>query len=222
MWVQSLGQEKPLEKEIASHSSCLKNPMDRGARRLWFIGSINSWTQLSTPHSPGIYVYTHTNTHTNIYTHTHICIHVCVYIYTSFVFVVQSLRCVQFFATPWTAACQAPLSMEFPRQAFWSGLPFPSSGDLPNPGIYQYPSSKVKVKVAQSRPTLCDRPWNSPGQNTGVGSHSLLQQIFPTQGSNPGLPHCRHTLYQPSHQGNPRILEWVATPFSRGSSWPRN
>ena len=46
-------------------------------------------------------------------------------------------------------------------------------------------------------------PWNSPGQNTGVGSHSLLQEIFPTQGSNPGLPHCRQILYQLSHQGSP-------------------
>ena len=46
------------------------------------------------------------------------------------------------------------------------------------------------VKVAQSCPTLCDSPRNSPGQNAGVGSLSLLQGIFPTQGSNPGLPHC--------------------------------
>ena len=66
-------------------------------------------------------------------------------------------------------------------------------------------------------------PWNSPGQNTGVGSLSpLLQRIFPTQGLNPGLWHCRWTLYQLSHQGSPRILEWVAYPFSSGSSWPRN
>ena len=43
-------------------------------------------------------------------------------------------------------------------------------------------------------------PWNSPGQNTGVGSLSLLQGTFPTQGSNPGLPHCRQTLYQLSHR----------------------
>ena len=65
-------------------------------------------------------------------------------------------------------------------------------------------------------------PWNSPGQNTGVGSHSLLQGIFPTQGSNPGLPHCRRILYQLSHKGSPRILEQVAYPFSTGSSQPRN
>ena len=61
-----------------------------------------------------------------------------------------------------------------------------------------------------------------PGQNTGVGSLSLLQGIFTTQGSNPGLPHCRRILYQLSHKGSPRRLEWVASPFSSGSSWPRN
>ena len=44
-------------------------------------------------------------------------------------------------------------------------------------------------------------PWNSPGQNTGVGSLPLLQGIFPTQETNPGLPHCRQFLYQLSHQG---------------------
>ena len=43
--------------------------------------------------------------------------------------------CVRLFATPWTAACQAPLSMSFPRQEYWTGLPFPSPGDLPDPGI---------------------------------------------------------------------------------------
>ena len=46
-------------------------------------------------------------------------------------------------------------------------------------------------------------PWNSPGQNTRVGSLSILQGIFPTQGSNPGLPHCRWILYQLSHRGSP-------------------
>ena len=56
---------------------------------------------------------------------------------------------------------------------------------------------------------------DSPGQNTGVGCLSLLQGIFPTQGSNPGLPPCRWILYCLSHQGSPRILEWVAYPFSR-------
>ena len=117
---------------------------------------------------------------------------------------------------------------------------------------------KVKMKVAQSCLTLCDpvdcSPWNSPGQNTGVGSLSFLQEIFPTQESNRGLPHCKRILYQLSYQGSPaaaakslrlcptlcdpidgsppgspvpgilqaRILEWVAFPFSRRSSQPRN
>ena len=72
------------------------------------------------------------------------------------------------------------------------------------------------------RPNGLYSPWNSPGQSTRVSSCSLLQGIFSTQGSNPGLLHCRQILYQLSHQRSPRILEWVACPFSRGSSWPRN
>ena len=56
-------------------------------------------------------------------------------------------------------------------------------------------------------------PWNSPGQNTGSGSHSLLQRIFPAQGSNPGVPHCRWILYQLSHKGstfNEKLhIKWV-------------
>ena len=72
------------------------------------------------------------------------------------------------------------------------------------------------------RPHGLYSPWNSPGQNSGVSRLCLLQGIFPSQGSNPGLPHCRRILYQLSHQGSPRILEWVAYPFFRGISWPRN
>ena len=65
-------------------------------------------------------------------------------------------------------------------------------------------------------------PWNSLGQNTGVDSLSLLQGVFPTQGSNPRLLRCRWILYQLSHKGSPRILEWVAFPFYSWSSRPRN
>ena len=50
--------------------------------------------------------------------------------------------------------------------------------------------------------------WNSPGQNTEVGSLSLLQGIFPTQGSKPGLLHCRWILYQLSHKGRPLMAGW--------------
>ena len=70
---------------------------------------------------------------------------------------------------------------------------------------------RVRVLVAQSCPAPCHPmdckptrllcPWNSPGQNTGVGSHSLLQGIFPTQGSNPGLPYCREIVCHPSLGG---------------------
>ena len=49
------------------------------------------------------------------------------------------------------------------------------------------------------------RPWDSPGKNTGVGCHSLLQGIFPTQGLNPGLPCCRQIFYCMRHQGSPGI-----------------
>ena len=69
-----------------------------------------------------------------------------------------------------------------------------------------------------SQPYGLYSPWNSPEQNTGVGSLSLLQGIFPTLWLNPGLPHGRQILYQLSHQGSPGILECVAYSFSRGSS----
>ena len=83
-----------------------------------------------------------------------------------------------------------------------------------------------KTKVSQSCSVMSDSlqphglssPWNSPGQNTGVWSLSLLQGIFPTQGLNPGLPHCQRVLYQLSHKESPWILEWVAYSYSRGSS----
>ena len=78
--------------------------------------------------------------------------------------------------------------------------------------------------VTQSCLTLCDPmdwsppgsyvPGDSPGKNTRVGCQALLQGIFLTQRLNPGLPHCRQILYQLSHQGSRRILEWVAYPFS--------
>ena len=74
------------------------------------------------------------------------------------------------------------------------------------------PQRRLKLKVAQSCLTLWDplySPWNSPGQNTGVGRCFLLQGIFPTQGLSPGLPHCRQILYQLSHQGSPKEEGWV-------------
>ena len=70
---------------------------------------------------------------------------------------------------------------------------------------------------------LCS-PWNSPGRNTGVGSCSLLQGIIPTQGSNPGLPHCRWILYQLSHQGSPvptLSLKVACGSFPKFTLWVR-
>ena len=113
----------------------------------------------------------------------------------------QLLSPVQLFATPWTVACPAPLSMEFSRQESWSGLPFSPPGDLSDPGIE--PASPALVgrfftleppgithflgEVAQSCPTLCD----------------------PVDCSLPGS-----SVHGISQAG---ILEWVAIPFSRGS-----
>ena len=65
----------------------------------------------------------------------------------------QSLSRVQLYATPWTSACQAPLSMGFSRQEYWSGLPFPPPGDLPDPGIK--PTSPVSLALAGGFFTTC-------------------------------------------------------------------
>ena len=73
---------------------------------------------------------------------------------------------------------------------------------------------RKKEKRSHVQPVHC--PWNSPGKNTGVGSHSFLQRTFPTQGSNPDLPHCRHILYHLSHQRSPCIpLLLLLSRFSR-------
>ena len=79
-------------------------------------------------------------------------------------------------------------------------------------------SENLSVVSDSLRPLGLYSPRNPPGQNTGVGSLSLFQGIFPTQESNPGLLHYRWILYKLSHKGSPRILERVACPFSRGSS----
>ena len=86
----------------------------------------------------------------------------------------------------------------------------------------------VLCLVSQSCTSLCDPMdcslpgcsvhGDSPGKNTGMRCHALLQGIFSTQGLNPGLLHCRQILYHLRHQGSPRILQWIAYPFSRGRS----
>ena len=96
--------------------------------------------------------------------------------------------------TPWTIQ-----STEFSRPDYWSGQPFPSPGDLPNPGI----KPRSLALQADSLPT---EPQGTP-KNTGVGSLSLLQRIFPTQESDPGSPTPQADLYQLSHQGNLPVPE---------------
>ena len=119
--------------------------------------------------------------------------------------------------SPWTVAHQASLSMEFSRRQYWSGLSFPPPGDLPDSGIEpgspalrtdsspSEPSGTLKSE-SESHSVVSDSlqshglysPWNSPGQNTGVGSLFLLQGIFPIQGLNPHLLwllRCRQILY---------------------------
>ena len=98
------------------------------------------------------------------------------------------------FEIPWTIQ-----STEFSRPEYWSGLPFLSPGDLPNPGI-----------EPRSPPSQADSlPGKPQGKhkNTGMGSLSLLQWIFLTQESNPGLLHYRRILYQMSYQGTPN--KWM-------------
>ena len=129
---------------------------------------------------------------------------------------------VQVFVNLWTVACQAALSMVFFRQEYCSGLPFSSLGDLPDPRIERRSPTlqadslpiqlqgkplvpEVKLFITQLCPTLCDPKdcslcsWSSPRKNTGMGCYSLLQGIFPTQASNPGLLHCKQILYYLSH-----------------------
>ena len=85
---------------------------------------------------------------------------------------------------------------------------------LPNPGI-ELGSPTLQEDSLPAEP-------QGEAKNTGVGSLSLLQPIFPTQELNRGLIYCRQILYRLSHQGSQRILEWVAYPFSEGSSRPWN
>ena len=103
---------------------------------------------------------------------------------------VKVTQCVQLFETPWT---------EFSRPEYWSRRPFPSPGDLPNPGI----KPRSPALQADSLPA---EPQGKP-KNTGVGSLSLLQGIFLTEESNRGLLHCRRILDQLSYQGGPRRVK---------------
>ena len=106
-----------------------------------------------------------------------VCVCVCDFIQK---YMWKLLSRVQFFATPWTIQ-----SMEFSRPEYWSGLPFPSPGDLPNPGI-ELKSPTLRVDSLPAEP---------PGKPKNAGVY-LLQRIFLTQESNWGFLSCRQILYQ--------------------------
>ena len=99
------------------------------------------------------------------------------------------------FATRGTVAHHAPLSMGFSRQVYWSGLPCPSLGDFPNPGIE---SLSPTLWVDSLLSELPGKP-----KNIWTGSLFLLQRILLTQETNRRLLHCRWILYQLSYQGSP-------------------
>ncbi|XP_059738085.1 uncharacterized protein [Bos taurus] len=119
---------------------------------------------------------------------------------------------------PWGVACGGPGGCDFPGEGRPDVLPrrcsvFQDGGPALLWGHRVPPEPQPLSVCAQLltrsvqlfvTPGLCNPrllcPWDSPGKNTGVGCHSLLQRIFLTQGLNPGLPHCRQILYQLSHQ----------------------
>ena len=116
--------------------------------------------------------------------------------------------CVRLFATSWTVVCQAPLSMGTLQARILECIAVPSSR-----GSSQ-PRDQTQVSCTTGEFLLYE-PTRKP-KNPGVGSLSLLQGIFPTQGSNPGLPHCRQTLYWP---GKPLTTSLLT--FSRHLWWWR-
>ena len=105
----------------------------------------------------------------------------------------QLLSCVQLFVTPWTLACQLSLSKEVFRQEYWSVWPSPLPGDLPK-------SRTAPRSLTVQTDSLTSEPPEKP-KNTGIGSLSLLQQIFLSQELNWYLLHCRWILNQSSYQG---------------------
>ena len=123
--------------------------------------------------------------------------------------------------TPWSVACQAPLSMEFSRQGYWSGFLFPPPGDLPDPEI-EPGSPALQVDSLPSEPEGNFRPRVTYHMlhfplSLSLPSHHVtcLMKVTPTL-CNPMDPTIVHGILQA------RILDWVAFPFSRGSSQPRD
>ena len=80
------------------------------------------------------------------------------------------LSCVQLFATLWTVACQAPLSMKFSRQEYWNGLPFPSPGDLPDPGSEPRSPALQSDSLPSEPPAVNSKQWSFTTSGSNLGS----------------------------------------------------
>ena len=129
---------------------------------------------------------------------------------------VKSLSHVWLFATPWAVACQTPLSKRFSRQEHWSGLPFPSPGDLPNQGCN---SSLLKPDLFEA---------NNINVETSISSCVIRMKCIPylvwweVEVVQSCLSLCNSMDYTVHGILQARILEWVDFPFSRGSSHLRD
>ena len=138
---------------------------------------------------------------------------------------VKSLSRVQLFATPWTVAYQAPPSMGFSRQEYWSGLPLPSPGDLPDPGI------EPRSPALQADAFTSEPPGQPHWTDMQMDSKHRKRYLAPPSGQvRLGLvAQSCPTLATPWPVGSlsmgfskTRILEWFVISFSPGSSQPRN
>ena len=101
----------------------------------------------------------------------------------------SSLSHVQIFVTPWTVACQAPLSMEFSRQEYWSRLPFPPPGDLPNPGIEPTNPGMEPRCLAYQADSLLSEPPGKPVRPTIKSLGCMGSQCLPSQGERGSFLH---------------------------------
>ena len=131
----------------------------------------------------------------------------------------KSLSRIRLFATPWTVAYQAPPSMGFSRQEYWSGLPFPSPGDLPDPGI------EPRSPILEADALTSEPPGQENSRNTSTSA--LLIRLKPLTVWI--TTNCEKFLKRWDYQTTSvhgilqaGILEWVAISFSRGSSQPRD
>ena len=147
-WVTSLSLSRIGERNgNPLQCSCLENPRDRGAWWAAVYGATQSWTRLKWLSSrlSNSLSFAFQNSFRTINRINH----------QLFLKKFWSLHHVQLFVTPWTVIRQAPLSMEFSRQEYWSGLPFPSPGDLPDPGI----EPRSPALQADSLPN--EPPWKT-------------------------------------------------------------